>query len=154
MESRYAPVWHWRIQFGEGLTLKTWHNPTRLSVLLGLIIALGLIPNTQAQVSRDIKDHSCEDLTGSTFGTIGNHSTIHFTGQKSITISKVEDHSNLTGSVENLTIGEVADHVFICTTGKVAVGKSGDHSWAKGNLSEDDANICRAMIDRPGECGN
>src|SRR5882724_7400170 len=67
----------------------------------------------------DIPDHSWTLVTGSAYGTIGNHSTIHLNGQDSVKINRVEDHCNVSGTCKTLTIGSMADHVKICTTATV-----------------------------------
>jgi hypothetical protein len=102
----------------------------------------------------DIENHTETVLTGSKYGTIGNHSTIHIEGLQSVTIGHVEDHCNISGDCKTLTIGSMADHVKICITGVVQHGATGDHCEITENATQSDVDVWRAANDRPGNPGN
>jgi hypothetical protein len=102
----------------------------------------------------DIKDHSWETLDGNSYDTIQNHCTIHLNGQASVSVTRVEDHCNISGDCKTLSIGSMADHVYICTTGNVNHGPTGDHSDITENASNDQVAAWQAAHDRPGNPGN
>lgn len=98
----------------------------------------------------DIKDHTWErNADGTNYGTIGNHSSIHLTGaHDSVSIGRVEDHCNVSGDCKVLSIGSMADHVLICTTGAINHGGMGDHCSITENASPNDLVTWRAQHDR------
>jgi len=128
--------------------MKAWHNTAFLGAFTLVILLV-----TQAGAD-NIENHSCVDLSNSSYGTIGDHSNIHFSDLESLTISKVQNHSNVSGKVGTLTIGETEDHVYLCVVGKVQIGKSGDHTRNYNCKSEADINTWRAKVERSEECGN
>jgi hypothetical protein len=102
----------------------------------------------------DIKDHSWETLDGNSYDTIQNHCTIHLNGQASVSVNRVEDHCNISGDCQTFSIGSMADHVYICTTGKVNHGPTGDHCDITENASNEQVAAWQAARDRPGNPGN
>jgi hypothetical protein len=102
----------------------------------------------------DISDHQFATLRESAYGTIQNHCTIRLSGQDSLTISRIDDHCIVSGECKTLNIGSMADHCFICTTGTIQHGPTGDHCEIVENATKDALKAWQVKTERPGNPGS